>query len=204
MGKTKTKRFRGSGKHGRGRKAGRGKGLRGGKGNAGLHKHKYATTVKWQAEGYFHFGRVGIKPVEVQGVADTVINVGDLAMRFPNQTNLDLAQHGITKLLGAGDVPGAVTITVEAASASAIEKVKAKGGNVTTSRVKKEKKPKAPAKGAPAPAKGGAPSAPKGDKPAPKGEKPAQAPAQKPGEKKPGDAPAGKPAEKKPDEQPKK
>ena len=195
MGKTKTKKFRGSGKHGRGRKAGRGKGLRGGKGNAGLHKHKYATTVKWQAEGYFHFGRVGIKPVEVQGVADSVINVGDLAMRFPNQTNLDLAQHGITKLLGAGDVPGAVTVKVEAASASAIEKIKAKGGNVTTSRVKKEKKPKAPAKGAPAPApaKAQAPAAPKGEKPAaPKGDKPGGPPA------------APKPAEKKPTEQPKK
>ncbi len=206
MGKTKTKRFRGSGKHGRGRKAGRGKGLRGGKGNAGLHKHKYATTVKWQAEGYFHFGRVGMKPVEVQGVADTVINVGDLAARFPNQNNLDLAQHGISKLLGAGDVPGAVTVKVEAASASAIEKIKAKGGNVTTSRVKKVKKPKAvPAKGAPAPAKAAAPAAPKGDKPAaPKGEKPAGAPAAPKGET-PGGAPAApKPAEKKPNEQPKK
>ena len=203
MGKTKTKKFRGGGRHGRGRKAGRGKGLRGGKGNAGLHKHKYATTVKWQAEGYFHFGRVGIKPVEVQGVADSVINVGDLHMRFPDQNNLDLAQHGITKLLGAGDVPGAVTVTVEAASASAIEKIKAKGGSVTTSRVKKVKKPKAPAKGAPAPAK--APAAPKAEKPtAPKGDKTGAAPAAPKGDKPAGAPAAPKPDERKPSEQPKK
>src|SRR5438309_8528071 len=102
MGKTKTKKFRGSGRHGRGRKAGRGKGLRGGKGNAGLHKHKFATTVKWQAEGYFHFGRVGIKPVEVQGTPDTVINVGDLTERWPKESTFDLTKMGVSKLLGAG------------------------------------------------------------------------------------------------------
>src|SRR5687767_7931716 len=137
MGKTKTKKFRGGGRHGRGRKAGRGKGLRGGKGNAGLHKHKYATTVKWQSEGYFHFGRVGIKPVEVQNRPDSVINVGDLVARFPGKTTLDLGEHGITKLLGAGAPHGALTITVEAASGSAVEKIQKAGGKVTTSRVKK-------------------------------------------------------------------
>lgn len=178
MGKTKTKKFRGSGRHGRGRKAGRGKGLRGGKGNAGLHKHKFATTVKWQAEGYFHFGRVGMKPVEVQGTADAVINVGDLALKFPNQTTLDLSQHGYTKLLGSGDVAQALKVTVEAASASAIEKIKAKGGDVKTSREKKQPKPAAPTKAAPVPVK------------------PAVAP--KPA------APPAKPAAQKPAEQPKK
>lgn len=180
MGKTKTKKFRGSGRHGRGRKAGRGKGLRGGKGNAGLHKHKYATTVKWQQEGYFHFGRVGIKPVEVQGEADTVINVGDLDQRWPGAAQVNLGEHGITKLLGSGTIKRPVSVVVEAASASAVEKVKAAGGAVQTSRVKKEKKPAAkpgtPAKAAPAPAA----AAPK-----------ASPPAAKPG------APSGKPPEKK-------
>jgi large subunit ribosomal protein L15 len=178
MGKTKTKKFRGGGRHGRGRKAGRGKGLRGGKGNAGLHKHKYATTVKWQAEGYFHFGRVGIKPVEVQGTADTVINVGELLTKFPKESTVDLGQHGYTKLLGAGDIAKALNVKVEAASASAIEKIKAKGGSVETSRVKKVKKPKA-------------------------AEKPAAAPAPKPAAAKPA-APPAKPAAQKPTEQPKK
>lgn len=151
MVRTKTKKFRGSARHGRGRKAGRGKGLRGGKGNAGLHKHKYATTVKWQSEGYYHFGRVGMKPVEVQGEADSVINVGDLALRFPQENAVNLGEHGYTKLLGAGEIGRAVTVTVEAASASAVEKIQAAGGKVTTTRVKPEPKPK-PAAKAPAPA----------------------------------------------------
>jgi len=174
MGKTKTKKFRGSGRHGRGRKAGRGKGLRGGKGNAGLHKHKYATTVKWQQEGYFHFGRVGIKPVEVQGVADVVVNVGDLDARWPGQSTLDLGKLGYTKLLGGGAVKRAVNVTIEAASGSAVKKVQAAGGKVQTSRVKKVKKPAAPAAkpGQAPPAKAAAPAAAKPA--APSGAKPAQ------------------------------
>lgn len=169
MGRTKTKKFRGSARHGRGRKHGRGKGLRGGKGNAGLHKHKYATTVKWQQEGYFHFGRVGIKPVEVQGVADTVVNVGDLEERWPGQASLDLGKLGFTKLLGAGEIKRAVQVTVEAASGSALKKVQAAGGKVQTSRVKKAKKP------ATAPAKPGAaaPKPPAAAKPAAPAPKPA-------------------------------
>lgn len=147
MGKTKTKKFRGSARHGRGRKHGRGKGLRGGKGNAGLHKHKYATTVKWENEGYQHFGRRGIKPAEVQREPETVVNVGDLARRWPGQATLDLGKEGVTKLLGAGGITTPVTVTVQAASASAVQKVQAAGGKVVTTRPKP-----APATKAPAPA----------------------------------------------------
>lgn len=147
MGTTKTKKFRGSARHGRGRKHGRGKGLRGGKGNAGLHKHKYTTTVKWEKEGYQHFGRRGIKPVEVQREPETVINVGDLARRWPGQAALDLGKEGITKLLGAGGIGAPVTVTVEAASASAVQKIQAAGGRVVTTRPKEAPPAKAPAPG---------------------------------------------------------
>lgn len=134
MGKTKTKKFRGSGRHGRGRKGGRGKGLRGGSGNAGLHKHKYASTVIKEAQGIEMFGHRGFKRPKGTIFADATMNVGDLAERFPGQSSLDLGAHGITKLLGAGSVVHPVRVTVEAASASAVEKIQAKGGTVTTSR----------------------------------------------------------------------
>ena len=55
---SKTSKYRGGRTHGRGRKAGRGAGLRGGRGNAGLHKHKWISTVKYSPE---HFGRRGFK-----------------------------------------------------------------------------------------------------------------------------------------------
>jgi large subunit ribosomal protein L15 len=160
MGKTKTKKFRGSGRHGRGRKGGRGKGLRGGSGNAGLHKHKYASTVIREAQGIQMFGHRGFKRPQSTLFADATINVGELPERFRGQTAIDLGAHGFTKLLGAGEVAAAFQVTVEAASAGAVEKIQAAGGKVTTSRA-----PWAGRKTKAAPAKGGAPAA---TKPAPK------------------------------------
>src|SRR5688572_4914699 len=104
MGKTRTKKDRGSGTHGRGRKGGRGKGLRGGSGNAGLHKHKYASTVIREAQGIEMFGHAGFKRPKGTIMADSTINVGDLAEAFKGQTTIDLGAAGFTKLLGAGDV----------------------------------------------------------------------------------------------------
>jgi large subunit ribosomal protein L15 len=134
MGKTKTKKFRGSARHGRGRKGGRGKGLRGGSGNAGLHKHKYATTVKMEAMGVQMFGRRGFKRPKGTILADRTINVGQLEQQFSGATTIDLGNHGYTKLLGAGNVSKALQVTVEAASASAVEKIQAAGGKVATTR----------------------------------------------------------------------
>lgn len=175
MVKTKTKKYRGHGTHGRGRKHGRGKGLRGGKGNAGLHKHKYASTVILEKQGVLVFGQRGFKRPTGTVFADVVINVGELAERFPGTTTINLGEHGYTKLLGAGDAPKGVTVTVEAAAKGAIEKLQASGGKVTTSRPKHvPKPPKAAAggKGAAAPAK--APAAPAKAPAAPKPPAPAK------------------------------
>lgn len=156
MGKTKTKKFRGSGRHGRGRKGGRGKGLRGGSGNAGLHKHKYASTVIREAQGIQMFGHRGFKRPQSTLFADATINVGELAERFRGQTSIDLGAHGFTKLLGAGEVALPVQVTVEAASSGAVEKIQAAGGKVTTSRApwpgRKSKAAAAPKGGEKAPA----------------------------------------------------
>lgn len=141
MGKTKTKKFRGSGRHGRGRKGGRGKGLRGGSGNAGLHKHKYASTVIKEAQGIQMFGHVGFKRPFGTVFADATLNVSDLTQRFTGQKEVDLGAHGYTKLLGAGTITVPMTVHVEAASAGAVQKVKAAGGNVVTTRPKHVPKP---------------------------------------------------------------
>lgn len=166
MGKTKTRKFRGSARHGRGRKGGRGKGLRGGKGNAGLHKHKYATTVIKEAQGIEMFGHRGFKRPQGAALYDVAINVGDLVARFPGQTTLNLGEHGYTKLLGGGPVAGRYQITVEAASAQAIEKVTKAGGRVETTRPKKQPKPPAAKKGPVAPAPKAPPAQPPGGPPA--------------------------------------
>lgn len=130
MAKTKTKKFRGSMTCGRGKKAGRGSGLRGGRGNAGLHKHRYTTTVMWENEGYRHFGRVGFKRHPSLSTAKEVTNVGRLEESFPGETEIDLGANGIDKLLGAGTVRSAVTVTVAEATDSAVAKIEAAGGKV--------------------------------------------------------------------------
>src|SRR5688572_2567154 len=154
--------------HGRGKKAGRGAGLRGGRGRAGANKHRYLML---QLLGGKHehtqarpWGRIGFKYRTRDGNPKPVsVNVGDLALRFPGKSDIDLTAAGIGKLLGSGAVAGKFTVKVESASAGAIEKVKAAGGTVVLPEGAAPKAAAAPAggKGAPAPAKpgGGAPPA---------------------------------------------
>jgi large subunit ribosomal protein L15 len=161
----KAKKMRGNHTHGRGKKAGRGAGLAGGRGRAGANKHRFLML---QILGGKHahmaakrWGRIGFKYRSRNGNEQPVsVNVGELAVRFPGQHDLDLKAQGIGKLLGSGDIAHKVSIKVDHASAGAIEKVKAAGGQVTVlvAKVEKAKAPAKPdAKGA-QPAKGGAPA----------------------------------------------
>jgi large subunit ribosomal protein L15 len=129
----KAKKMRGSMTHGRGRKAGRGAGLKGGRGRAGANKHRF---LQLQVLGGKHahlaakpFGRVGFTS-KSRTLPDVTINVGDLAARFPGESDLSLTAAGYTKLLGSGAVTDAVTVSVAKATETAIEKIKAAGGTV--------------------------------------------------------------------------
>ncbi len=124
----KTKKFRGSMTHGRGKKAGRGKGLRGGRGNAGLKKHRYMHMVKYMPDHFF--GKHGFKRPQSTIKKDTIINVGKLEELFPNQKEIDLQKEGYTKLLGGGQVHSELKITVEKASDSAVKKIQEQKGSI--------------------------------------------------------------------------
>jgi large subunit ribosomal protein L15 len=67
MPKKKVKKFRGSRTHGKGRNdRNRGAGCRGGRGNAGRHKHKYLKFIKLAKMGLYQFGKYGFtRPIEV-------------------------------------------------------------------------------------------------------------------------------------------
>lgn len=128
MARTKTKKFRGATTHGRGKKAGRGAGLRGGRGNAGLHKHKYMHMLKYMPD---HFGRHGFKRPPSVIKKDKTINVGQLEEKFPEKKSIDLTKEGFDKLLGGGAINSNLKIKVKNASQKAVEKIKEKGGEVT-------------------------------------------------------------------------
>lgn len=138
----RNEKFRGSRTHGRGKKAGRGKGKRGGCGNAGLHKHKWIWTLKYDPE---HFGRRGFKRHhdaayrpkvinlwEVTKNLDTWVNEGK-AKKIKDKYTVDLTAMGYDKLLGSGRITKKVNIKVPYATDRAIAKVEASGGKVEVS-----------------------------------------------------------------------
>ena len=126
--------------HGRGKKAGRGAGKRGGKGNAGLLKHKFMHAVKYMPD---HFGRHGFKrPLSVIKKVKT-INVGQLEEMFPGKKEIDLGKEGYGKLLGGGTINTKFKIKVDSASSKAIEKIEGAGGEIIiTGQSKSEGKSK--------------------------------------------------------------
>lgn len=136
---SRTKKFRGTRTHGRGKKAGRGAGLRGGTGNAGLHKHKVMMMLKYDPD---HFGRHGFKRPQEVVSAKITMNVGDVqegidklladgyAQKKGDRTVVDLTKMGVDKLLGFGQVSQRLEIVVSESSAKAKEKVQGAGGSI--------------------------------------------------------------------------
>ncbi len=130
MVRTKTKKMRG-GHYGRGMKSGRGKGKRGGKGNAGLLKHRWIWTLKNDRN---HFGVHGFTSHH-PSVKDVTITLRDLAESYDdfekkgivtgkeNEKVIDLGKAGITKLLATGEFRVKSKILVDKATEKTIRKL---------------------------------------------------------------------------------
>lgn len=126
---SRTNKFRGRSRyHGRGKKAGRGAGLRGGRGNAGLNKHRVMTRIKYMPK---HWGMYGFNRDPSLRTVHITTNVSQLAEIAGEDDSIVLSDFGIDKLLGSGQITKAISVTVEHASAKAVEKVEAAGGSVT-------------------------------------------------------------------------
>ena len=127
--------------HGRGKKAGRGAGLKGGRGNAGLLKHRYMYMKKYMPN---HFGKHGFKRPQNTIKKVKTINVGELEEQFPDNKNINLTKEGYDKLLGSGEINSKIKVNVNNASKRALEKIKNKGGEVVLPKkeeIKEENKP---------------------------------------------------------------
>jgi len=132
------KAFKNSRTRGRGHKKGRGAGLRGGRGNAGCHKTK---RIMYERVGRV-WGAHGFKRPQTVVMANNAINlkvIEENASEWINQGNatkkgktisIDLKKMGYDKLLGTGVPSQAYNITISAASAKAVEKVEAAGGEI--------------------------------------------------------------------------
>ena len=103
---------------------------------AGLHKHKWSYMLKYAPD---HFGSNKWHPPH-PATTDRWVNVYELEKTAAPESVVDLGAMGYDKLLGQGTVSKALTVKVPRASASAIEKVKAAGGNVTVEFEAKSRK----------------------------------------------------------------
>ncbi len=120
----------------------RGGGSRGGRGNAGLHKHKWSYTIKYEPE---HFGKKGFKPPVTKEIK--TINLKDLdkltdklleqklAEREDDKIKIDLKKIGYDKLLGSGKVTKPLLVEAKYFSKQAIKKLENAGGKATVKNV---------------------------------------------------------------------
>ena len=124
---SRTNKFRGRSRyHGRGKKAGRGAGLRGGRGNAGINKHRLMTRLKYMPG---HWGMHGFNRHPKLRNVNVSINLMQVS-QMAEGDSINLAEMGYDKLLGSGRIDRGLNISVASASARAIEKVEAAGGSV--------------------------------------------------------------------------
>ncbi|PIN77713.1 50S ribosomal protein L15 [Candidatus Woesearchaeota archaeon CG10_big_fil_rev_8_21_14_0_10_34_8] len=126
----------------------RGYGNKGGKGNAGSGKRGDCKKPSyWAIKRYY--GKFGFNSVQRKQIE--TCNIQQLEMEYQKLLkqgvikdekgvcSIDLSAIGVQKLLSKGSPSRKWTITVKLASASALEKIKEKGGNVVLD--KKEASP---------------------------------------------------------------
>ena len=118
----------------------RGKGSRGGRGKAGLDKHKWTYTVKYAKE---HFGKRGFKSIaKKKGLKPKAISLRNLNMlieklekdeklEFENgRIKIDLIKLGYDKIIGGGKLEKPLTIITKMASEKAKLKIEEAGGKL--------------------------------------------------------------------------
>ena len=134
----KRKALKPSRTRGRGHKKGRGAGLRGGRGNAGCHKTKRIMYERvgrvWGAHGFKRpqsvvsaNNSINLKTIEENcnsWIADGV------ATKKGKTISVDLGEMGYDKLLGSGSTKQTYKLTISSASAKAVERIEAAGGEV--------------------------------------------------------------------------
>jgi len=128
----KSRSMRGKRTHGYGsQKKHRGKGSKGGKGNAGLNKHKKTWVKRYEKD---HFGKRGFKSLREKGVRKSIkaINLYELERiaRSKGLKDIDVTQLGYDKVLGKGNLNTPLNISARAFSNKAKLKIENAKGSV--------------------------------------------------------------------------
>jgi len=110
--------------HGSHKKA-RGGGSRGGRGKAGLHKHKWSYVVKYEPE---HFGKTGFTPPRRKEVKSINLKELDEIAKEKNLDKINVLELGYEKVLGEGKLSKPLTIEAKFFSKKALKKIEEAGG----------------------------------------------------------------------------
>lgn len=128
------RKFRGRRTYHGSHKKWRGGGSRGGRGAAGLHKHKWSWIVKYDKE---HFGKITNKShkekIEAVNIdylnkkAETFLKE-KIAEKEGNAIKINVAKLGYDKVIGGGKVTMPLIVEAKSFSKSAQEKIVKAGG----------------------------------------------------------------------------
>jgi large subunit ribosomal protein L15 len=133
----KVRKFRGHRTYGYGsHKKHRGKGSRGGRGSAGMHKHKWSYTVKYAPD---HFGKKGfkrlfetreIKAINLEELEKKVESLLEqkIAEKEDDKIKINVLKLGYEKVLGSGRVTKPLIVEAKFFSKKAIRKIEEAGG----------------------------------------------------------------------------
>jgi large subunit ribosomal protein L15 len=123
----KARKLRGSKTHGWGsEKKHRGAGSRGGRGRAGITKHR---RLYFKKKGIV-VGKTGHKSMSQRGLRPSVksINLRDLEKLAPGKKEIILREYGYDKVTGAGSLKSPVKVIAKSFSARAAEKIESAKG----------------------------------------------------------------------------
>jgi len=136
--KKKVKKYRGKRSYGYGsHKKHRGGGSRGGRGKAGMMKHKWIYTVKYEPD---HFGKRGFKRPKEVVKKPKVINLKQLDLlvkklleekkikKEKGLIKINLKEFGYEKVLGTGKTSLPLAVEANFFSEKAIKKIEEAGG----------------------------------------------------------------------------
>lgn len=124
----KSRRMRGSKTHGWGmKKKHRGAGSQGGRGQAGMLKHKKSWMLMHDPD---HFGNIGFKiPTEAKkGIKNVTLKDLDILAKKLNKVEIDVSELGFDKVLSTGKLTQALTVKAKKFVEKAKQKIEAAGG----------------------------------------------------------------------------
>jgi len=125
--RVRKKRRRGERSYHGSHKKWRGAGSRGGRGKAGMHKHKWSYVVKYEPD---HFGKKGFKRPSAVARKFKPINLKDLEKMAEekNLKSVNVLELGFEKVLGGGKLTKPLTIEAKQFSKQALKKIEESGG----------------------------------------------------------------------------